>query len=161
MQLKGLVRFFTIALILICVYQLSFTWIVRNHESSMSEKASSWLNASFEKPETKYPGNKELQAAYEDSLVFLKNQKLHRLLDSTKDSYIGPFGLTTYQNAKNNELIIPLDSIDNYAYQMSSVVNIDDKPNYVHYQTSILTDFSSSHGFSKIISSSPSTNNTK
>ena len=38
MQLKGLVRFFAIALILICLYQLSFTWIVRSHESSMDEK---------------------------------------------------------------------------------------------------------------------------
>ena len=38
MQLKGLVRFFAIALILICVYQLSFTWIVRSHESEMEAK---------------------------------------------------------------------------------------------------------------------------
>jgi len=33
--------------------------------------------------------------------------------------------------AKNNDLIISLDSLDNYAYEMTSVVNIDDKPNYV------------------------------
>ena len=38
MQLKGLVRFFTFALILICLYQLSFTWFVRNHEKAMEAK---------------------------------------------------------------------------------------------------------------------------
>ena len=31
MQLKGLVWFFTISLIVISLYQLSFTWIVRSH----------------------------------------------------------------------------------------------------------------------------------
>ncbi len=109
MQLKGLVRIFTIALILICVYQLSFTWIVRSYESSVDDKASLWLNANFQKPEQKYPGNKEMQDAYRDSLDVLKNQRKQRLLDSTRDSNIGPFGLTTYQSAKDNELMLGLD----------------------------------------------------
>ena len=43
MQLKGLVRFFAIALILICLYQLSFTWFVRGHEKAMDEKAQAWM----------------------------------------------------------------------------------------------------------------------
>jgi len=43
MQLKGLVRFFAIALILICLYTLSFTWIVRSYESTVSEKAEKEL----------------------------------------------------------------------------------------------------------------------
>ena len=45
MQLKGLVRFFAIALTLICLYQLSFTWFVRSHESEMDKKATVWLKA--------------------------------------------------------------------------------------------------------------------
>jgi hypothetical protein len=32
---------------------------------------------------------------------------------------------------KNNDLIISLDSLDNYNYELTSIVNIDDKPNYV------------------------------
>ena len=39
MKLKGLVWFFAIALILISVYQLSFTWVVNSHEAKMKEKA--------------------------------------------------------------------------------------------------------------------------
>ncbi len=109
MQLKGLVRFFAIALILICVYQLSFTWIVKNHESNMEDKAAKQVAASFTKPENKYAGNKELQALYADTLLELKKERLQRLLDSTKDTKVGPFNLTTYRNAKEKELLLGLD----------------------------------------------------
>jgi SecD/SecF fusion protein len=107
MQLKGLVRFFAIALILICVYQLSFTWFVKSHESAMEKKADAWLKR-FPTPESKYPGNKELQAAYTDSLGDLKKERLKRLLDSTKDEKLA-FGLTTYRSAKEKELMLGLD----------------------------------------------------
>ena len=109
MQLKGLVRFFTFALILICLYQLSFTWIARSHESNMQEKADKWLKASYVSPEQKYPRNKELQEAYADTISEAKKQRVKRLLDSTKDSNVGPFGLTTYQSAKDKELMLGLD----------------------------------------------------
>src|SRR6185503_2452769 len=57
----------------------------------------------------KYPGDKTLQEAYNDSLQEFKKQRLQRLLDSTKDSKIGPFGMTTYRNAKDKELMLGLD----------------------------------------------------
>jgi SecD/SecF fusion protein len=107
MQLKGLVRFFAIALILICLYQLSFTWFVKAHESEMEKKADKWLTK-FPPAETVYPGNKELQAAYKDSLADLKKERLQRLLDSTKDTKLA-FGLTTYRDAKEKELMLGLD----------------------------------------------------
>ncbi len=109
MQLKGLVRFFTIALVLICLYQLSFTWIVRSHENTMADRAGSWLKANFGTPEQKYPGDKAKQAVYADSLNTLKKQRLAFLLDSTKGTNIGPFGLTTYKSAKDKELMLGLD----------------------------------------------------
>jgi len=107
MQLKGLVRFFAIALILICLYQLSFTWFVRSHEKAMDSKAQAWI-ARFPSPEQKYPGNKELQAIYADSLSEVKKDRLQRLLDSTKDTKLA-FGLTTYRSAKEKELMLGLD----------------------------------------------------
>ena len=107
MQLKGLVRFFAIALTLICLYQLSFTWFVRSHESEMDKKATVWLK-SYPTAEQKYPGNKELQAAYADTLGELKKERLQRLLDSTKDVKLA-FGLTTYRSAKEKELMLGLD----------------------------------------------------
>jgi SecD/SecF fusion protein len=107
MQLKGLVRFFAIALILICLYQLSFTWFVKSHEGEMDKKAEAWMKK-FPTPEVKYPGNKELQSAYADSLADVKKERLKRLLDSTKDTKLA-FGLTTYRDAKDKELMLGLD----------------------------------------------------
>ena len=107
MQLKGLVRFFTIALILICLYQLSFTWFVRSHEKAMEAKASSWVKK-FPKADQVYPSNKEEQLLYNDSLNDIQKAYYKKLLDSTKDSKLA-FGLTTYASAKEKELMLGLD----------------------------------------------------
>ena len=72
-------------------------------------RLSLWVKANYPTAEKKYPGNKELQDAYNDSLANFKKQRLQRFLDSTKDSKIGPFGLTTYRNAKDKELMLGLD----------------------------------------------------
>jgi SecD/SecF fusion protein len=108
MQLKGLVKIFAIALILICLYQLSFTWFVHSHENKMEERAAKWLSANYTSPEKKYPGNKELQSLYGDTLNNLKRARLQHLLDSTKGEKI-VFGLGTYQYAKDQELTYGLD----------------------------------------------------
>jgi SecD/SecF fusion protein len=107
MQLKGLVRFFTIALILICLYQLSFTWFVRSHEKAMEAKASSWVKK-FPKADQVYPSNKEEQLLYNDSLNDIQKDYYKKLLDSTKDTKLA-FGLTTYASAKEKELMLGLD----------------------------------------------------
>jgi SecD/SecF fusion protein len=107
MQLKGLVRFFTIALILICLYQLSFTWIVKNHESAMEKKASAWVKK-LPTAEQLYPGNKEEQLLYKDSVNDAQKAYLKHLLDSTKSTKLF-FGLTTYADAKERELMLGLD----------------------------------------------------
>ncbi|MDI9364676.1 MAG: protein translocase subunit SecDF [Flavobacterium sp.] len=108
MQLKGLVRFFAIALILICIYQLSFTWFVHSHENDMEVKADKWVSANYPSANKKY-SDSALRALYSDTLKELKKARLQRLLDSTKDSKIGPFGLTTYRSAKDKEVLLGLD----------------------------------------------------
>ncbi len=107
MQLKGLVRFFTFALILICLYQLSFTWFVRTHEKAMDAKATAWVNK-LPKAEQVYPSDKDQQLLYNDSINDAKKVYYKRLLDSTKDTKLF-FGLTTYGAAKENELMLGLD----------------------------------------------------
>lgn len=47
MQLKGLVRFFTVLLIVYSLYQLSFTWLVKNHEKKMEAKARNYVKIIF------------------------------------------------------------------------------------------------------------------
>ncbi len=107
MQLKGLVRFFTFALILICLYQLSFTWFVRSHEKAMDAKATAWVNK-LPKAEQIYPSDKDQQLLYNDSVSDAKKVYYKRLLDSTKETKLF-FGLTTYAAAKEKELMLGLD----------------------------------------------------
>jgi len=96
MRLKGLVWFFAIALILISVFQLSFTWVVNNHESAMKAKADKQVKIG-------YPNAKGEE---KDDLA---KTRLLRLLDSTKDTKIYPVLGTTYQKCKENELNLGLD----------------------------------------------------
>jgi SecD/SecF fusion protein len=101
------VRFFTFALILICLYQLSFTWFVRTHEKAMDAKATAWVNK-LPKAEQIYPSDKDQQLLYNDSVADAKKVYYKRLLDSTKETKLF-FGLTTYAAAKEKELMLGLD----------------------------------------------------
>ena len=96
MKLKILGWFFAISLIIISLWELSYTWAVRSHETDMQLKA--------EKIVKKQPGFSQLSA---DEKAALIKAKTDRLLDSTrdKDVYLG----STYQQCKENELNLGLD----------------------------------------------------
>lgn len=109
MQLKGLVRFFTIALILICLYQLSFTWMVHSHENKMNEKAAAWVKANYPAAQQKYATDQQAAKLYSDSLETIQKNELKHLLDSTANAKVDPFGWVSYQYAKDQELKLGLD----------------------------------------------------
>ncbi|GAA4327754.1 protein translocase subunit SecD [Flaviaesturariibacter amylovorans] len=98
MQLKGLVRFFTILLILYSFYELSFTWVVRSHEKKLEAKAQSFVNFNY----------RNADKATKDQAFA---DRLKRLKDSTKNVTVhyGPTGAISYQTAKQNELNLGLD----------------------------------------------------
>ncbi|HEX4371801.1 MAG TPA: protein translocase subunit SecDF [Puia sp.] len=106
--MRALVSFFAGLLIIISLYQLSFTWFVNKHESAMGARAKQYVNRLYPSPQTAYPGDKEAQALYQDTLDGVYNVRLHRLLDSTKDTKITWWG-TTYQKSKESELLLGLD----------------------------------------------------
>ncbi len=98
MQLKGLVRFFAIALILISLYQLHFTWVVRSYEKKQESKAQAFVKANFPNADTEL---KDLEF----------NKRYRRLLDSTRETTVtyGITGAISYQKAKEQELNLGLD----------------------------------------------------
>ena len=98
MKLKGLVWFFAIALTVISLWELSYTWVVKNHESSVKATATKLITRS--NPELK-PGTEDFNAAVK--------KKTDRILDSTKDKGIFPLFGTSYQKCKENELNLGLD----------------------------------------------------
>jgi len=98
MQLKGLIRFFTILLIIYSIYELSFTWVVRGHENKMAAKAKQWVNANYSNADSATKAQ-----AYAT--------RYNRLIDSTKDETVhyGITGAISYDKAKKEELNLGLD----------------------------------------------------
>lgn len=98
MQLKGLVRFFTVLLILYSVYELSFTWVVRAHENKMEAKAKQFVARNYATADS------ATKAQVHDSI-------LKKYLNDTKDETVsyGFTGAISYEKAKNEELNLGLD----------------------------------------------------
>ncbi len=96
MKLKGLVWFFTIALTVISLWELSYTWVVRSYEAKVTTQA--------ERIVKNQGGN--LPADEKEALIKITRQ---RILDSTRDKPIYPLVGTTYQKCKENELNLGLD----------------------------------------------------
>ena len=100
MALKGLVRFFAIMLILISLYQLSFTWIVRNFEGKQMARAEKFVKANF-------------ASASQEVKDSARNATYRRYLDSLKEKQILNIPILysnlTYQKAAESELNLGLD----------------------------------------------------
>ncbi|MBC7935910.1 MAG: protein translocase subunit SecDF [Rhizobacter sp.] len=96
MKLKGLVWFLTVALIIISLWELSYTWVVRSYESDVREQATRLLKG-------------QTAALPKDQKEALIEAKTQRILDSTKDKEIYPIFGTTYQKCKEAELNLGLD----------------------------------------------------
>ena len=96
MKLKGLVWFFAIALILISIWELSYTLVVRSYEAKVKTQAERIVKS-------KYP-----EATGEDKNALVKTRMRH-ILDSTKEKSIYPVVGTSYQKCKENELNLGLD----------------------------------------------------
>ncbi len=111
MKLKGLVWFFTIALIVISLWELSYTWVVRNYENSVTAKAEKIVKSTM--PDLK---GAERTAAIE--------ARKKRILDSTGEKSIYPVFGTTYQQCKANELNLGLDLQGGISVTMD--VNLND-----------------------------------
>ncbi len=96
MKLKGLVWFFAIALTIISLWELSYTWVVHSYEKTIKAKAEKIIRTS----------SPQLKGDEKDAAVKVRMQ---RILDSTKDVSIYPLIGTTYQKCKENELNLGLD----------------------------------------------------
>lgn len=112
MPLKGLVKFFAIALILLSLYQLSFTWVVNSKDAKIAAKVDEQMKKLYPTAEQKFPGDKVKQAQWEDSLQIFREALLIR--EETKAAndpvHFDPFsGKVSYQEAKGRELQLGLD----------------------------------------------------
>ncbi|MBP6022857.1 SecDF P1 head subdomain-containing protein, partial [Ferruginibacter sp.] len=97
MKLKGLIWFFTIALIIISLWELSYTWVVRSFESGVTAQATKLVKKS----------GIDLKDA--DALKAAVKIKKDSILLASKDKAIFPLVGTSYQKCKENELNLGLD----------------------------------------------------
>lgn len=100
MQLKGLVKFFTVALILISLYQLSFTFVVRNVENKVRAASRSYVLA--QQPDLNAQPE-ELQKAID--------ARFDQMSDSMQGETVfnALFKKYTFQEAKDQEINLGLD----------------------------------------------------
>ena len=98
MKLKGLVWFFALALVIISLWELSYTFVVKSYEGKVKTQAERIVKSQFPAMPTKGEG-------YD---LLLKSRMQH-ILDSTRDKKIYPVFGTTYQVCKENELNLGLD----------------------------------------------------
>jgi SecD/SecF fusion protein len=96
MKLKGLVWFLTIALTLISLWVLSYTWVVRNFENQQKTKAERFVKANA-------------PALTGDDQKAAIDRRQQELLDSLKDTKIFPLTGATYKELKALELNLGLD----------------------------------------------------
>jgi SecD/SecF fusion protein len=96
MKLKGLVWFFTVALIIISLWELSYTWVIRSYEKDTRAVAEKQLKAV----------TRNMTADEKEAAIKARTQ---RILDSTKSKSIFPIFGTSYQKCKENELNLGLD----------------------------------------------------
>ena len=107
MQLKGLVRFFTALLIIYSLYQLSFTWLVKNFEKKAADKAVQYVSKSYPAPTVKYPGNKDSQAVWQEFLDIRKKSYQDSLIKASENETVtyGINGAMSYKKAKEEEIL--------------------------------------------------------
>lgn len=107
--MRALVSIFAGLLILISLYQLSFTWFVNQHEKEQSKKADAYVKRTYPlTPAQKYPTNTEARAYYKDTVDNARDSYLDSLLTASRDKKITWWG-QTYQKAKESELLLGLD----------------------------------------------------
>lgn len=76
----------------------------------MKSAAESFVAKQYPSAEQKYPGNKELQSLYQDTLGDLTNDRMQAMIDSTSGKQIAGFPwFTTYTKAKERQLNLGLD----------------------------------------------------
>jgi SecD/SecF fusion protein len=111
MQLKGIIRFFTIVLIVVCLLQLSYTLYVRKHRNRLIKLTDKELKASYPSAEEKYAANSAEYYLYKDTLERTRKAIFNALEIKDKNAVVGYdlTGKVTYGFAKQKELQLGLD----------------------------------------------------
>jgi SecD/SecF fusion protein len=110
MRGKGLITFFSIALILICTYQLSFNFVTNKVENRAAEYAEAEVLVG-KTMENIVPANSPNASMEKDSILLEIRKKRQAYLDSVSNQTVLDLGIAkyTYQDCKDQQLNLGLD----------------------------------------------------
>jgi SecD/SecF fusion protein len=126
MPLKGLVKFFTIALIVLSLFQLSFTYFVNKKDKEISKRVDKEM-LQYGTAKSKYANDPTKQLLYADTLAEMREriQGQQETKAGTENVTYDPFsGNVNYKKAKGRELQLGLDLQGGMAVTME--VALDD-----------------------------------
>ena len=103
MDLKGIIKHFTVVLIIVCVYELSFTFMARSVESNADSFAEKGLTVS---PPVGVTG--DALVLYQDSIDNVKKARRRFYLDSMQNQTVYNLGIIKYTYKECNEKQIRL-----------------------------------------------------
>ncbi len=111
MQGKGLIRFFIIALVLVCIYQLMFTFFATRVENKAADYAKEKVYTGGINPIESFSGTEAERAIFIDSVNRLVAREKSRYLDSVSNEVILDILVDdyTYQEVKSRQLSLGLD----------------------------------------------------
>lgn len=109
MQGKGLIRFSAVFLIVVCIYQLLFTWKVNQVEKGAIQYSE--RSISSEDASALFPDDLRMQSLYNDSISELRRIVKNRYLDSVSSEKVFNLLVTqyTYRECKERQLNLGLD----------------------------------------------------
>src|SRR5690349_13346491 len=110
MRGKGLIQFFSVALILVCIYQLSFNIVTSKVERRADEFADSQV-LKGRSLESILPADKSIRGVFEDSINHEIKKYRQEYLDSMSNEQVFNIWIVkfTYQKCKEQELSLGLD----------------------------------------------------
>jgi len=106
MQNRGAITFFAVAFALVCLYQLSFTYVTRKTERNAKEYA---VNETAQKQASQLAGNDEVLRGYYMDSIAKAREKYY--LDSISNIDVYNIGIDsyTYKDCKEREINLGLD----------------------------------------------------
>jgi SecD/SecF fusion protein len=106
-QIRSIVSFFTIVLIIVCVYQLSFTVVT----SSVESKAETFAKSRIGNTTAPAGLNEAQKTNWQDSIDLVVNRYKRAYLDSIQNNPVLNLGLVkyTYKDCRDQQLSLGLD----------------------------------------------------
>jgi len=106
MQNRGAITFFAVAFALVCLYQLSFTYVTRKTERNAKEYA---VNETAQKQASQLAGNDEVLRGYYMDSIAKAREKYYLDSISSIDVYNIGIDSYTYKDCKEREINLGLD----------------------------------------------------